>query len=239
MINKKITIIIMINLIFWGCKKEIPNNYKVSLFNAVKSGDINLIKSFVEKGVDVNTRNKYGWTPLHWAAFRGKTEVVKLLIEKGADVNTKTTKGWWCGFIKYGKDSTPLYMAVNNGHTEVVKLLIEKGANVNAKDINGWTPLHVAALSGVTEVAKLLIEKGADVKAKTTRGWGTSFENIKYPKGSTPLDFAIIRNNKWLRNNATIKLLKNYSGKCNTQCGKILQRNDNNEIILYDKDIVY
>ena len=40
----------------------------------------------IAKGADVNTKNKYGVTPLHFAARYGRKETVELLIAKGADV---------------------------------------------------------------------------------------------------------------------------------------------------------
>ena len=48
----------------------------------------------LEKGVDVNSRNKMnGWTALHWACKRGHTSIVSFLIKHGADISLQNFKG--------------------------------------------------------------------------------------------------------------------------------------------------
>ena len=46
-----------------------------------------------ELGVDVNTRDMNGFTPLHHAAGRGDTEMVLYLVERGADVMAVSRTG--------------------------------------------------------------------------------------------------------------------------------------------------
>ena len=93
-----------------------------------------LINQQKAAGTDVNAKNEWGGTPLHFAATK---EMVELLIAKGADVNAKN---------KYG--STPLHRAVSGGHKEIAEILIAKGAEVNAKVASGpkqgLTPLDAA-----------------------------------------------------------------------------------------------
>ncbi len=95
----------------------IPNGLFYVLFNACKNGHIDLVKKMLSIGADVNVKDNYRNTPLHYASRYGRTEIVKLLLEHGAEVNTKDKYGW-----------TALYCASRKGHTEIVNLLKQYGA---------------------------------------------------------------------------------------------------------------
>ena len=90
----------------------------------------------LEKGAKVESKDKYGQTPLYWAVGNGHKAVVKLLLEKGVELESKEEHGWM-----------PLLGAATNGHETVVKLLLEKGANSDVKnlDANGSAshPIHL------------------------------------------------------------------------------------------------
>src|SRR5437016_14126272 len=87
-------------------------------FAAARKGDVAAVKAFLDKGVDVNTKTRYGATALSYACDKGHTEVVRLLLERGADPDVKDTF--------YG--ATPMGWAAPKGYTEIVKLLIDKGS---------------------------------------------------------------------------------------------------------------
>ena len=89
-----------------------------------------LIRLVIEHGVDVNTKDASGKTPLHRAATDGPDENVLQLINAGADVDARDSSG-----------QTPLYAAVLYGRVENVRRLINAGADVNAKDEEGRTVL--------------------------------------------------------------------------------------------------
>ena len=55
-------------------------------------------------GKEVDARDQFGSTPLHYAAFRGATVCCLLLLEKGADIEAVDDKG-----------NTPLAYAVLGG----------------------------------------------------------------------------------------------------------------------------
>lgn len=58
---------------------------------AAGKGDVEAVKAFLEKGVNVNERSGDGETALHWAAKYGRTNVMHYLLQQGADVREKGT----------------------------------------------------------------------------------------------------------------------------------------------------
>ena len=63
-------------------------NGRTFLFEIIRAGcDINMVKFLVSKGANVNTQDKLGKTPLHFAAEYGSTDILQYLISKGANVN--------------------------------------------------------------------------------------------------------------------------------------------------------
>ena len=130
------------------------------LLEAVKKGNLEIVKYLVGIGADVNAEDNDGWTALMSGASGGNLNVVKYFIEKGADVNAK---GGW--------NITALMGGAWNDNLEIVKYLIGIGADVNAKNYEGWTALMSGVCRGNLEIVKYLIEAGADVNAKTNYGW--------------------------------------------------------------------
>jgi ankyrin repeat protein/beta-lactamase regulating signal transducer with metallopeptidase domain len=131
-----------------------------SLHEAVIAGNVEQVKSLIDKGADINTKNEVGRTPLHEAAYYSQREVAKVLIAKGANVNATDSSG-----------KTPLYEGVR-GTRYVCELLIANGARVNARDNSGNTPLHYAAGRWYVgkDLLELLVVNGADVNARNDRG---------------------------------------------------------------------
>ena len=135
--------------IMTNAKKINEANRRILFICASRYGHVEIIKTLIRKGVDVNFNDYYVRSALMEASENGNTEVVKLLTEtKGIDVNLKAWNG-----------SSALIYASQYGHTEVVKLLTEaKGINVNTKDLDGYSALMYASRYGHTEVVKLLTE---------------------------------------------------------------------------------
>ncbi|MBD1930863.1 MULTISPECIES: ankyrin repeat domain-containing protein [Cyanophyceae] len=133
---------------------------KTALIAAIASGHVEVVKTLLNAGAEVNPKTWYDDIPLVFAAQKGQAEIVRALIDAGANFNL-------------GFDFTPLYEAATEGHSEIVKILLEAGADVNQTDEDGHTALMTAAYEGHLEVVKLLVEAGADVNA-----WG---------QGDTPL----------------------------------------------------
>ena len=63
------------------------------LLNAARRGNIPEVLEMLEVGVPVDSRNEYGDTPLHLAAYRNQIDVVQILLQNGAGMNKQTDTG--------------------------------------------------------------------------------------------------------------------------------------------------
>jgi ankyrin repeat protein len=145
-----------------GEKHRSESSATSDLFKAVRHYNSEAVQSLLDKGMDINAKNKDGQTALMAAASKGlvgqgtETEelikIVKLLLDKGADVNVKDIKNY-----------TALMEAASSGNTEIVKLLLDKGADPKAGDLSHNTTLNKAIAGGYADIVKLLLNKDADI----------------------------------------------------------------------------
>ncbi len=128
------------------------------LHHAAGFAPLATVRLLLDKGADVNAKNRRSSTPLHWAI--PDEAKVRLLLDRGAAINAKQVEG-----------RTPLYQAasVGSGHS-ILRLLLERGADPGLTTAIGQTPLMAAAARGDVEAMLLLIEKNADVNARNGAG---------------------------------------------------------------------
>ena len=144
------------------------------------SPDLNVVRSCVEGGIDVNSfvggdANDVRALAVH--CFSGRVEIVKFLLANGAKPDS-------------GRDSTgetPLHHAVLDDEatqTEIVDCLVAAGADPNMvcntgvlsinfmRDVRvrGETPLHRAAAYGNENMIQALLDAGASKELKDFNG---------------------------------------------------------------------
>lgn len=120
-----------------------------SLFEALRQGNTEKLRTAIRAGADANSRDADGATLLMQAAVYATAADLEFLLAHGADANAKNKAG-----------HTALMRAVPD--IAKVKLLVEHGADVNASAEN-TTPLLIAAgTSNAETVVRYLLEKGAD-----------------------------------------------------------------------------
>lgn len=141
-----------------GCLfRVISKMNESSLHAALLENRLDLARSLIQQGADVNAPDDYGKTPLFLAAEF--PEITELLLNAGTEVNIHDKEG-----------ETPLHEVAEDGTVIQCRMLLGHGANVNAEDRRKQTSLHVAAAYGQYEVAELLIEQGADVNHRDVNG---------------------------------------------------------------------
>lgn len=125
---------------------------------------ITMIKTLLNKGVDINAVNNNGCTPLHYAVMYTYDTVncfnyFNLLLENGADINIKN---------KFG--NTPLH---NNPGYEIFNFLIQKINDINTQNEKGETLLHIITynfqdfeIDDVIKMIETLLNRGANINAK-------------------------------------------------------------------------
>lgn len=145
------------------------------LLKAVKDKDYGKVRSQLQKGANVNTREfADGETPLYIAATLKDSVIATFLLNENAstDIPKKST------------GETPLMAAVRLRAKEVAELLISQRADLDISDRSGETALYKAVRNNDRQMAKALLDANAD--------W-----SIADNTGRTPLDLA--RENRRLR----------------------------------------
>jgi hypothetical protein len=148
---------------------------------AALCGKVEMVRSLLEEGVEVDLRDAMNMTPIQWAASRGREDVVQLLLEEGADVTTKDSQG-----------TTPLHQAASGGNESVVKALLQGNAEKNAKDYYNWTPFHVAWMyqSGICDLLSGSSDETESLKTAvetTPSHWVKPFESSRITIGEDGL----------------------------------------------------
>jgi hypothetical protein len=105
----------------------------------------------LDRGANINARNRRLRTPLIYAVLVRHVEFVRMLLERGATIDAQSISG-----------TTALSHAAARGDTQAVRLLLEHGADINVCDNKGRTASQVTTEQ---EIVELLSRFGASAKS--------------------------------------------------------------------------
>lgn len=97
---------------------------------------IDKLELLISYGADIEARDHFNMTTLHWAFFDSELQTAKYLINIGADIEAVDHSG-----------KTPLFYASARGSIELVDILLHKGADPYRKDIDGNTVISYACMT--------------------------------------------------------------------------------------------
>lgn len=121
------------------------------LYRAGLAGNAAAFELLLERGADVNNRNKDNlWTILICAAAGNHIAIAEELHRRPeTEVNAASDL-----------QNTALHVAAERGHTRIVELLLRRAEIlINPENHMGWTPLAKAAFAGHVEVVKRLLAR--------------------------------------------------------------------------------
>lgn len=146
------------------------------LFDAARAGDVEVLKSLLARGVQVDMRDERGSTALILAAYYGKTDAVRTLLDAGASPNLGDS----------ARGNTALMGALFKGEIESAKrLLADPRTDVNARNAAGQTAAMFAALFGRADLIEALAARQADFAL--TDASGATAEALARTQGNAAL----------------------------------------------------
>ncbi|XP_069576175.1 histone-lysine N-methyltransferase EHMT1a isoform X1 [Brachyistius frenatus] len=101
---------------------------------AIEYKHMELVRLLLDKGADVNIRDKEENVCLHWAALSGCDDIAQTLLEARCDLTAVNVHG-----------DSPLHVAARENHLECVMLFLSRGADVSQRNREGETTLDCCA----------------------------------------------------------------------------------------------
>ena len=149
-----------------------------------KENDINILNSFI------NSKNKRGYTSLHYSIICGNLEIYKFLIKIGADRNITTNTGYNNLILACQTKRTYVFLE------EIKYQIINKGLEIsllfNIKDKNNATLLHWSAFSDYLFGSQYLLSLYDKTISNNINF--VNFINSKDNNNMTALQYALMNN---------------------------------------------
>jgi len=107
----------------------LPDHLGDYFHHAAAQGDIELATFFLDRGVDINSRNEEGETAFSYSCAYDQREMARFLVDRGADINTADAGG-----------GSPLDWAVCHASQEFREWLTAIGGKRNDDSYEPWPP---------------------------------------------------------------------------------------------------
>lgn len=102
-----------------------------AIIEAASDGNLDKVAELVRLGVNVNAKDRWGWSALSMCAYGGHADIARLLLEHDADLDNVDVDG-----------DTPTSLAAHRGHTDLVVIFDEERAarDLRLREEDGEAP---------------------------------------------------------------------------------------------------
>ncbi len=142
---------------------HIPDNRGRTLLHwAVGCNQKEVFDNLIERGIEINREDKYGFTALYVAVQYNRDSLLNELILLQENEDWKNRQG-----------ASLLERAILNQNLSQVQRLVESGIDIEIRNKRGSSPLEISQRIEANEISEWLISKGADesnVRTFTMKG---------------------------------------------------------------------
>ncbi|XP_046661686.1 ankyrin-1-like [Homalodisca vitripennis] len=135
--------------------RVVPSTGEIALHAAARADSQNkqpskialdcIVELLIKYGSKLDTRHKYGLSPLQVAIKAKNISIAKILIMNGSELNNGIEQD-------DARCYTTFHIAAKCFDKELVKLCFDYGADANAKDEEGLYPCHLALLTAMLDI---------------------------------------------------------------------------------------
>ncbi|MEP6612872.1 MAG: ankyrin repeat domain-containing protein [Mucilaginibacter sp.] len=133
-------------------------------FDLVERNDVKKVQELINNGIDINRKDKFGYSAIHTTMVKNLPDMAKILIDGSINLNLQNNEG-----------ITSLHCAAIYNNFSLADLLLRHGADLSIEDKYGNQPLWTATFNDKgrnerREMIKLFLKNGADVNHKNNVG---------------------------------------------------------------------
>jgi ankyrin repeat protein/energy-coupling factor transporter ATP-binding protein EcfA2 len=167
----------LVMLLNHGLDVQVATKYKINLLHAIfrqREPDKEMMNLVISKGTDVNGKDCYGRTALHYACNH-EIDFLRASIQYVDDVNATNN---------YKPSILQQMIVSDTSKSKIILFLLRNSASVNAKDSANRSVLHYAAFQRNYHCIKVLLDHGADINAVCDSGktvLHAAFEKVLSP----------------------------------------------------------
>ena len=134
---------------------------------AVEHAAVEMVKTLLAAGADMEAKDKQGRTPLIHAIFASRHDSFDTLLRSGARIDHADAM-----------EMSALHWAARLGKVAMIATLLERGASRLDHDNAGHEPIHQAASGGHILAVEALLTEGSELDRPTKTGENKSGESL-------------------------------------------------------------